>query len=107
MTAGAALLAGAVVALFGSAPGMWVVAALSAAFVDRVQRALSRAGIAAFFSQAVSAAIPTSVAAGLYWLESQGSDMRCTVAYGCPSWPSPPPARQPCCRGWRPTGRCT
>jgi uncharacterized membrane protein YjjP (DUF1212 family) len=75
VTAGAALLAGAVVALFGSAPGMWVVAALSAALVDRVQRALSRAGIAAFFNQAVSAAIPTSVAAGLYWLESQGVDV--------------------------------
>lgn len=75
VTAGAALLAGSVAALFGAAPGMWLLAALSAAAVDRVQRALSRIGIASFFNQAVSAAIPTTVAVGLYWLESRGIEV--------------------------------
>lgn len=70
VTAGYALLSASVVALFGAGPAMWVVAALTAATVAQVQRVLRRAGIAAFFNQAVSAAIPTAVATTLYWLIS-------------------------------------
>ncbi|MFB9731223.1 threonine/serine ThrE exporter family protein [Ornithinimicrobium kibberense] len=70
VTVGFALLAVGVVMLFGAAPGMWVAAALSAALVDRVQRVLYTTGVAAFFTQAVSAAVPTTIALGLHWLAS-------------------------------------
>lgn len=75
VTAGAALLAGAVTALFGAQPGMWVVAALSAALVDRVTRALARVGFAAFFNQAIGAAIPTTIAVLLSWGMDHGVDV--------------------------------
>lgn len=55
-----------VVMLFGAGPLMLLLAALSAATVDRVQRFLYRMGVAAFFAQAVSAAIPALLALGLF-----------------------------------------
>lgn len=70
VTLGFALLAAGVVMLFGASPGMWVVAAVSATVVDRVQRVLYATGVAAFFTQAVSAAVPTSIALVLHWLAS-------------------------------------
>jgi uncharacterized membrane protein YjjP (DUF1212 family)/uncharacterized membrane protein YjjB (DUF3815 family) len=75
VTLGNAVLAAGVVVLFDAGPLMWLLAALSAAVVDRVQRRLWRLGLAAFFTQAVSAAIPTTVAVLLYWLESHGIDV--------------------------------
>lgn len=69
VTAGASVLSVGVVMLLGAGPLMWLVAALSAALVDRVQRLLHRAGVAAFFTQAVSAAIPTVLALGLFALD--------------------------------------
>jgi uncharacterized membrane protein YjjP (DUF1212 family) len=75
VTAGFALLSGAVTALFGAQPGMWVVAALSAALVDRVSRQLARRGLASFFNQAMSAAIPTTIAVLLHWGRSHGVEI--------------------------------
>jgi uncharacterized membrane protein YjjP (DUF1212 family) len=72
VTLGMALTAAGVVTLFGGGPVMWVVAGASAALVDRAQRLLYRLGVAAFFSQAASAAIPTLVAVLLFWVESSG-----------------------------------
>ncbi|GAA1152991.1 threonine/serine exporter family protein [Ornithinicoccus hortensis] len=72
VTAGFALLAAAVTALFGAQPGMWLVAAISATVVDRVTRALARFGVAAFFNQAIGAAIPTTIAVLLSWAMDQG-----------------------------------
>lgn len=69
VTAGAAVLSVGVVMLLGAGPLMWLVAALSAALVDRAQRLLYRAGVAAFFTQAVSAAIPTLLALALFTLD--------------------------------------
>lgn len=68
VTAGAAVMSVGVVMLFGSGPLMWLVAALSAALVDRVQRALYIWGVAAFFAQALSAAIPAGIALAMYAL---------------------------------------
>ncbi len=73
--AGEALLASAVVLLFGGGPAMMVLAALSATVVNVVSRQLGRLGIAAFFNQAVSAAIPTSLAVLLYWLRGRGVEV--------------------------------
>ncbi len=66
VTAGGALLTVGVVMLFGAAPAMWVVAALSAVLVDRVQRVMYRVGLAAFFTQVLSAMVPATVALLLY-----------------------------------------
>lgn len=68
VTLGAAVMSVGVVMLYGAGPLMWLVAAFSAASVDRVQRLLSRSGVAAFFTQAVSAAIPALLALGLFAL---------------------------------------
>jgi uncharacterized membrane protein YjjP (DUF1212 family) len=65
-------VAAAVAALFG---GTWFIMALSfltTAVADRVQRWLSRRGIAAFFTQIVGGAIPTIVAVGLLAAISAG-----------------------------------
>lgn len=67
VTAGASILAVGVVMLFGAQPGMWLVAALSAAIVDRVQRLLYSYGVAAFFAQVASAVVPATFALLLYW----------------------------------------
>lgn len=75
VTVGHALIAIGVVILFGAGPGMWLIAGLSAALVDRAQRVLHRIGIAAFFSQAISAAIPTTIAAGLFVLGAAGVEV--------------------------------
>lgn len=72
VTAGSALLAVGVVALFGAGPLMWLIAAATTIVVDQAQRRLSRLGIADFLTQAVSAAIPTVVAALIFWMRSQG-----------------------------------
>lgn len=71
VTAASGTLAAGVVALFDSGPITWLFAALTAALVDVVKRALRKSGVAAFFNQAVCAAIPTVVAAGLYWLRDR------------------------------------
>lgn len=68
VTLGMALTGIGVVILFDAGPAMWVVAGLSAAAVDLMQRVLYRMGVAAFFSQAVSAAIPSTIAVLLYWV---------------------------------------
>lgn len=74
-TSGSALLAVGVVVLFGAEWFTMALAALSAVLIDQVQRWLSRLGVAAFFSQAVSAAIPTALAVLIFWLLSQGWDI--------------------------------
>lgn len=70
VTLGMALTAIGVVVLFGAGPTMWIVAGLSAAAVDRAQRLLFRLGVASFFSQVVSAAIPSTIAVALFWISS-------------------------------------
>lgn len=72
VSGGSALLAVGVVAIFGGGPLMWLIAALTALLVSQVQRGLTRIGVAAFFNQAVSAAIPTAVAVLIFWLRSVG-----------------------------------
>lgn len=69
VTVGSAVMSVGVVLLFGAGPVMWLVAALSAATVDRVQRLLYGLGVAAFFTQAVSAAIPATLALVLFTVE--------------------------------------
>jgi uncharacterized membrane protein YjjP (DUF1212 family) len=72
VTVALATVAAAVAALFG---GTWFILGLSfmtTAVVDRVQRWLSRRGIAAFFTQIVGGAIPTVVAVGLLVAISAG-----------------------------------
>ncbi|KUG59390.1 hypothetical protein AVL62_06885 [Serinicoccus chungangensis] len=66
VTVGAAIMSVGVVMLFGAGPLMWLVAAISAATVDRVQRQLYIWGVAAFFTQVLSAAIPTGIALVMY-----------------------------------------
>ncbi len=68
VTLGMALTAIGVVILFNAGPTMWIVAGLSAAAVDLTQRVLYRLGVAAFFSQVASAAIPSTIAVLLYWV---------------------------------------
>ena len=75
VTLGAALLATGVVMLFGAKPGMWLVAAVSAAVVDRVQRFMYGVRLAAFFAQVVSAAVPALFALALYALAQAGVDI--------------------------------
>lgn len=75
VTLGNSLMGVGIVMLFGATPGMFLVAAVSAALVDRVQRQLYRAGVAAFFAQAVSAAVSASIALLLFWAQSQGFDL--------------------------------
>lgn len=70
VTVGMAVTAIGVVIIFGAGPTMWVVAGFSAAVVDRAQRVLYRMGVASFFSQAVSAAIPSLIAVALFWISS-------------------------------------
>lgn len=70
VTLGKALTAIGVVVIFGGGPAMWLVAGISAALVDRAQRLLYDFGIASFFNQAVSAAIPSVIAVALFWIES-------------------------------------
>src|SRR5690606_18272368 len=72
VTLGAALLTVGVVMLFGAQPGMWVVAAVSAVVVDRVQRVMFGIGLAAFFAQVLSAMVPTTIALGLFWAIEHG-----------------------------------
>ncbi|MGB3764075.1 MAG: threonine/serine exporter family protein [Ornithinimicrobium sp.] len=68
VTLGMALTGLGVVILFDAGPTMWIVAGLSAAAVDLTQRALYRLGVASFFSQVASAAIPSTIAVVLYWV---------------------------------------
>jgi len=72
VTGSVATVAAGAAALFGAT---WFIIALSfvtTAGVDRVQRWLSRRGIAAFFTQVVGGAIPTLVAVGLLVAISAG-----------------------------------
>lgn len=75
VSGGGALLAVGVVALFGAGPLMWLIAAVTALIVDQTQRWLSRLEVAAFFNQAVSAAIPTLVAVVIFWMRSRGWEL--------------------------------
>ncbi len=75
VTAGGVLLTVGVVMLFGAPPGMWLVAALSAVAVDRVQRLMFSIGLAAFFAQVVSAMVPAAIALLLYWAMQNGVDI--------------------------------
>jgi uncharacterized membrane protein YjjP (DUF1212 family) len=72
VTVALATVAAAVAAMFG---GTWFILGVSfmtTAVVDRVQRWLSRRGIAAFFTQIVGGVIPTAVAVGLLVAISAG-----------------------------------
>lgn len=62
-TAGLSLVAIGVTLIFGAGPAMWLVAGISAALVDRMQRFCHRVGLAGFFNNALSASIPTFIAA--------------------------------------------
>lgn len=66
VTVGASIMSVGVVLLFGSGLAMCLVAAASAAVVDRVQRLLYQLGVAAFFTQVVSSAIPATLALILF-----------------------------------------
>lgn len=66
VTLGASIMAVGVVMLFGAGPFMLLVAAVSTALVDRIQRRLYRTGLAAFFTQVVSAAVPAFFALLLF-----------------------------------------
>lgn len=66
VTLGASIMSVGVVLLFGAPPLMLLVAAVSAATVDRVQRLLYGWGVAAFFTQVVSASVPALFALLLF-----------------------------------------
>ncbi|BAK35644.1 putative threonine export protein [Microlunatus phosphovorus NM-1] len=68
---GSLLAVGIVISLGGSLATM-VLAAISAAVVAGAAGALGRAGFPTFFVQVISAAIPTLLALGVAWLQSQG-----------------------------------
>ncbi len=72
---GSAVLAAAAALLIG---GGWLIAAIafvSALAIDRLKYVLGRAGVAAFFSQVVAAAIPTVAATLLVLAGLKGSDV--------------------------------
>ncbi|MBW8173821.1 threonine/serine exporter family protein [Ornithinimicrobium sp. Arc0846-15] len=69
-TAGLSCIAVGVTWIFGAGPVMWIVAAISAALVDQTQRFSQKIGLAGFFANALSASIPTFIAAGLTALGS-------------------------------------
>jgi uncharacterized membrane protein YjjP (DUF1212 family) len=73
VTGALAGLGAAVTALLGGGLAMMVLTALTTAVIDRVQRLLTRAGLPAFFTQAVGGAIPTTVAVGLLVVVSRTS----------------------------------
>jgi uncharacterized membrane protein YjjP (DUF1212 family) len=91
VTLGMALTAVGVVILFGGGPVMWVVAGTSAALVDRAQKVLYNLGVASFFSQAVSAAIPSLIAVLLFWVGSDrdGSQGRAGLGLELPGVGAP------------------
>lgn len=72
---GSAVLAGAVSVLIGGGWLVTTIAFLSALLIDRLQYALGKAGVAAFFSQVVAAAIPTVAATLLVLAGLKGSDV--------------------------------
>lgn len=69
---GTGLVAAGVTVVLGARPGMWVVAGFAAILVGALQRLLGRARIAAFFTQALCAAVPTLIALGLTLLRREG-----------------------------------
>ncbi len=73
VTGALAVLGAAVAALLGGGALLMVVAAVTTAVIDRVQRALERAGLPAFFTQAAGGAIPTAVAVVLLTVVSRTS----------------------------------
>lgn len=76
VTAAMAGLGGAVTGLLGGGPALILLSALIAAVIDRVQRRLSLWTLPAFFSQAIGAAIPTTVALLLWGFSAwQGSPL--------------------------------
>ncbi|TWE11788.1 threonine/serine ThrE exporter family protein [Rudaeicoccus suwonensis] len=72
VTCAMGLLGAAVAALLGGDLLLIVLCGVIAAVVDRAQRWLSMHGIAAFFCQAIGAAIPTSIALGINTLGEHG-----------------------------------
>lgn len=75
VTVALGVLGAGVAALFGGGVAMMIVSGASTALVDRVQRLLARRRIAAFFTQAVGAAIPMLIAVLLYAASAQGIDV--------------------------------
>ncbi|WP_235912453.1 threonine/serine ThrE exporter family protein [Ruania zhangjianzhongii] len=75
VTLGKAVLAGGVVVMYDASPVLILVAAAAAVAVDLITRLMERWGIAAFFTQIGAAAITTSIAAFMYWLQSLGIEL--------------------------------
>jgi uncharacterized membrane protein YjjP (DUF1212 family) len=73
VTVALAGMGGAVAALLGGGPLLMTIAALTTAAIDRVQRALERVGLPAFFTQAVGGAMPTLVAVALLSVVPRGA----------------------------------
>lgn len=73
VTVALAGMGAAVAALLGGGPLLMSIAAATTAAIDRVQRALERVGLPAFFTQAVGGAMPTLVAVGLLSLVPRGA----------------------------------
>jgi uncharacterized membrane protein YjjP (DUF1212 family) len=82
VTLSLAVMGGAVGAFLGGGVLAMLLSAATTALVDRVQRRLARRGLAAFFTQAVGAAIPTVVAVALLAL---GAGSRSLAAALSPS----------------------
>ncbi|GAB2690076.1 threonine/serine exporter family protein [Thalassiella azotivora] len=68
VTASLAAMGASIAALFGGGVRLLLLTAVTTAVVDRAQRRLTRSGLPAFFTQAVGAAIPASVAVGMFLL---------------------------------------
>ncbi len=73
VTLASALLASAVAVLIGGGLLVTVVSFLSAVLIDRTQHALTRVGVAPFFSQVVAAAIPSLGATAVVFAGLKGS----------------------------------
>ena len=71
-TAGGSIMAVGIVISLGGGPAIMALAAISAAVVAGAAAALGRAGFPTFFVQVISAAIPSGLALGVAWLQSQG-----------------------------------
>ncbi|MFT4165358.1 MAG: threonine/serine exporter family protein [Microlunatus sp.] len=71
-TLGGSIMAVGIVISLGGSAGTMVLAAISAAVVAETAAALGRAGFPTFFVRVISAAIPSGLALGVAWLQSQG-----------------------------------
>ncbi|HVV29346.1 MAG TPA: threonine/serine exporter family protein [Mycobacteriales bacterium] len=75
VTVALAIMGAGVVGLFGGGPLVIALAALTTAVIDRVQRWLSLRGVATFFTQAIGAALATTVAATVYYANQHGQQL--------------------------------